>query len=113
MRTHVRLNRQGFRDIDHALKADPGVRRLLVVGDSIAFGWGVPDPKDRFGVWIGRENPVGELRAFSILTGTFALEGRTGTLAVLGPRRMSYQRAFHGIDILREALGEAPDVFVS
>ncbi len=71
------------------------------------------DPKDRFGVWIGRENPVGELRAFSILTGTFALEGRTGTLAVLGPRRMSYQRAFHGIDILREALGEAPDVFVS
>ncbi len=70
-------------------------------------------PEGRFGVWIGRENPVGELRAFSILTGTFALDGRTGTLAVLGPRRMSYQRAFHGIDILREALGQAPDVLVS
>ncbi len=70
-------------------------------------------PQDGFGVWIGRENPVGELRAFSVLTSTFALDGRIGTLAVLGPRRMSYQRAFHGIDILCEALGEAPEAFVS
>jgi hypothetical protein len=31
----------------------------------------------------------------------------------MGPRRMSYQRAFHGIDILREALGQAPEAFVS
>jgi len=74
------------------------------------------DLEDRdqgFGVWIGHENPMGELRAFSILTGRFAWEGQTGTLAVLGPRRMSYQRAFHGIDILREALGQAPNVFDS
>jgi heat-inducible transcriptional repressor len=69
--------------------------------------------EEEFGVWIGRENPVGELRAFSILTGTYALEGRRGTLAVLGPRRMSYQRAFHGIDILREALGRAQENIVS
>ena len=73
----------------------------------------VEDPRQEFGVWIGHENPVGELRAFSILTGKFAWQGRTGTLAVLGPRRMSYQRAFHGIDILREALGQGPEVFVS
>ena len=31
-----------------------------------------------------------------------------GLLAVLGPRRMSYQRAFHGMDILREALEPGP-----
>ncbi len=73
----------------------------------------VEDPREEFGVWIGHENPVGELRAFSVLTGKFEWEGRTGTLAVLGPRRMSYQRAFHGIDILREALGRGPEVFVS
>ena len=71
------------------------------------------ESRDGFGVWIGRENPCDELRAFSVLTGSFALDGRTGTLAVLGPRRMSYQRAFHGIDILREALSEAPEAFVS
>ncbi len=70
------------------------------------------EPQAEFGVWIGRENPVGELRAFSILTGSFDLDGRPGTLAVLGPRRMSYQRAFHGIDVLREALGQSPETFV-
>ncbi|MFT5233421.1 MAG: heat-inducible transcriptional repressor [Candidatus Krumholzibacteriia bacterium] len=72
----------------------------------------VEKPGHEFGVWIGHENPVGELRAFSILTGQFQWEGRTGTLAVLGPRRMSYERAFHGIDILREALDQRPDAVV-
>jgi len=57
-----------------------------------------------FGVWIGRENPVGTLRRFSLLTGSFDLDGRRGVLAVLGPRRMSYHRALHGIDVLRRAL---------
>ncbi|MBU8870811.1 MAG: heat-inducible transcriptional repressor HrcA [Gemmatimonadales bacterium] len=55
----------------------------------------------RFGVWIGSENPVGPLRGFTVLTGRFELDGRPGTLAVLGPRRMSYQRAFQGIEIMR------------
>ncbi len=71
------------------------------------------ESRQEFGVWIGRENPVGELRSFSVLTGTYALDGRVGTLAVLGPRRMSYQRAFHGLDALREALGQPPAAIVS
>lgn len=58
-----------------------------------------------FGVWIGSENPVGRLRRFAVLTGRFELDGRPGTLAVLGPRRMSYQRAFQGIDVLRRIAG--------
>ena len=59
---------------------------------------------DKVGVWIGAENPVGGLRPFSILTGRFILDGRRGVLAVLGPRRMWYQRAFRGIEVLRSAL---------
>jgi transcriptional regulator of heat shock response len=59
-----------------------------------------------FRVWIGRENPVGELRRFSLLTGRFDLEGRSGLLAVLGLRRMSYQRALHGMEILRRVIVE-------
>ena len=55
----------------------------------------------RFGVWIGSENPVGRLRRFTVLTGRFEMDGRPGTLAVLGPRRMSFQRVFQGIDIMR------------
>jgi heat-inducible transcriptional repressor len=59
---------------------------------------------DRVAVWIGKENPVGGLRSFSVLTGRFCLDGRRGLLAVLGPRRMWYQRAFRGIEVLRGAL---------
>jgi heat-inducible transcriptional repressor len=63
-----------------------------------------PATLDGFRVWIGRENPVGELRRFSLMTGGYDLDGRQGLLVVLGPRRMSYQRAFHGMEILRKVI---------
>lgn len=56
------------------------------------------------GVWIGTENPIGDLRSFSLLSTPFDLGGRRGILAVLGLRRMPYQRAFSGIDVLRRSL---------
>jgi heat-inducible transcriptional repressor len=59
---------------------------------------------DGLGVWIGQENPIGDLRAFSLLTGRFSMNGRRGVLAVLGPRRMWYQRALQGIAVVRRAL---------
>ncbi len=59
---------------------------------------------DDLSVWIGAENPVGELRSFSLLTSPFDLDGRRGILAVLGLRRMPYRRAFTGLDFLRRAL---------
>lgn len=60
--------------------------------------------EDDVQVWIGRENPVGGLKPFSMLTSEFRLGGRRGILAVLGPRRMWYQRAFRGIEVLRRSL---------
>jgi heat-inducible transcriptional repressor len=56
------------------------------------------------GVWIGRENPVNELHEFAVVSHRFPLAGREGILAVLGPRRLPYQRAFTGIHTLREHL---------
>ncbi len=56
------------------------------------------------GVWIGRENPVGDLREFTVVSHRFPLGGREGILAVLGPRRMPYDRALAGIDLLRTNL---------
>lgn len=60
--------------------------------------------KDGVGIWIGQENPLGELQQFSMLTGRFDLDGQQGLLAVLGPRRMWYQRAFFGIDAMQQVM---------
>jgi len=64
--------------------------------------------KDGFGVWIGSENPVRGLRHFTVLTRGFVVDGRRGVLAVLGPRRMGFQRAFHGMDLLGTAIDADP-----
>jgi hypothetical protein len=48
-RRYVRQNAAGFRDVEHALEVAPGVRRLLIVGDSYAAGSGIERPGDRFG----------------------------------------------------------------
>ncbi len=68
---------------------------------------------DGYRVWIGQENPVGELRRFSLLTGSYDLDGRPGLLAVLGPRRMSYQRALHGMEIMRRVIVDSGGLLAS
>jgi len=55
-------------------------------------------------VWIGDENPVGELRPFSLLSAPFSVGGRRGILAVLGLRRMPYPRAVAGMDVVLNTL---------
>jgi hypothetical protein len=52
-RRFVQLNQSGVRDVEHAIDAAPGVRRLLVVGDSYAMGDGLDDPDARFGARLG------------------------------------------------------------
>jgi lysophospholipase L1-like esterase len=41
-------NREGFRDVDHALAKPPGVYRIVVLGDSIAAGLHVDRNEDLF-----------------------------------------------------------------
>src|SRR5262249_15357071 len=48
-RRYGKLNREGWRDVDHAIPRPAGTRRLLVVGDSFAFGLGIPHIEDRLG----------------------------------------------------------------
>ena len=78
------------------LESPRSIREALKLLDREACG--------RLGVWIGRENPVGELREFTLVSHRFPLAGREGILAVLGPRRMPYQRALTGIHTLRDEL---------
>jgi hypothetical protein len=44
--TPLALNAEGFRDRDHAKAKPPGVRRVVGIGDSYMFGWGVEAGKD-------------------------------------------------------------------
>lgn len=41
-------NALGFRDVEHAVERAPGVRRVLVLGDSVAAGQGVARTEDIF-----------------------------------------------------------------
>lgn len=53
-RRHVQLNRAGFRDVEPPPAAADGTRRIAVIGDSYAFGWGIPDISDRVGERLAR-----------------------------------------------------------
>ncbi|MCP3915631.1 MAG: hypothetical protein GY711_08760 [bacterium] len=44
----VEVNATGFRDIERAEQKPDGVRRVVLLGDSVAWGWGV-DADERFG----------------------------------------------------------------
>ena len=53
-RKFVSLNQAGFRDAEHPRLGSLDHQRLLVLGDSLAFGWGLPDTKDRFGEQVAK-----------------------------------------------------------
>jgi len=63
-----------------------------------------PENDEGIAVWIGSENPIDELQPFSLVSSPFAVEGRHGVLAVLGLRRMSYDRAIRGMQVLVRTL---------
>ena len=51
---HVSLNGSYLRDREFNPQKRPGELRVAVIGDSIAFGWGVNDPNNRFGNQLER-----------------------------------------------------------
>jgi len=44
---YVHLNARGYRDREFSGRSDPKELRILAIGDSFVYGWGVPDPRDR------------------------------------------------------------------
>jgi hypothetical protein len=44
---YVYLNARGYRDGEFERRSDGGERRILVLGDSYAYGWGIENTKDR------------------------------------------------------------------
>jgi lysophospholipase L1-like esterase len=61
-RRRVRTSRAGFRDRDYAVPKPPGTLRIVGIGDSLMFGWGVDDGEDFLAVLeerLARERPEG------------------------------------------------------
>src|SRR5207249_4774664 len=92
---HIVLKQEGFRDANHSVVAPQGSNRLLVIGDSYAFGDGIEDPDDRFGAVLGR-----------------ALQDSTGqTWEVLHASRQD-THTLHHLAILHGVLKYRPQVVV-
>jgi hypothetical protein len=54
-RRNVQLNSEGFRDIEHPHETPGDERRMLIVGDSYAFGSGLDEIDSRLGEELARE----------------------------------------------------------
>ncbi len=60
-RYRVTINARGLRDREHALAPAPGVTRIVLLGDSFAWGWGVDDGRSFADVLEERLGPAVEV----------------------------------------------------
>lgn len=56
----LKTNQEGFRDRDHGLEKPAGKRRVLFLGDSVLFGWSLPE-EARFTNVLARLRPDWEV----------------------------------------------------
>jgi hypothetical protein len=66
-RTRVLTGRAGFRDSDYAAEKGRGVRRIVGIGDSLMFGWGVEQGQDYLSQVEERLNAGGGAGAWEVL----------------------------------------------
>ena len=60
-------------------------------------------------VYIGEESPVKNMKDCSIVTATYELaEGGTGTVGIIGPKRMDYKKV---VKTLKNLTEELDDIF--
>ena len=58
-------------------------------------------------VFIGDENPAGELRRFGVVVSTYGIDGEvTGVLGVLGPTRMAYGRSISSVRYMARLMSD-------
>ena len=56
-------------------------------------------------VYIGEESPVKNMKDCSIVTATYELaEGGTGTVGIIGPKRMDYENVVDNLKTLKVQL---------
>ena len=67
------------------------------------------DDKTGIQIYIGEESPVSNMKDCSIITATYELEeGGKGTIGIIGPKRMDYQKV---VSTLKNLTGELDTIF--
>lgn len=67
------------------------------------------DSSNGIQVYIGEEAPVSSMKDCSIVTATYELaEGAKGTIGIIGPKRMDYQKV---VSTLKNLTGELDEIF--
>ncbi|MDP2645966.1 MAG: SGNH/GDSL hydrolase family protein [Desulfobacterales bacterium] len=94
-RRYVSINTRGFRDVEHTLPKGLGTRRLLVVGDSFAFGWGINRIENRFGEELAKKLKAKTRNSWESIN---ASRPDTHTL--------------QHIDFLKQSLAHKPDIVI-
>ncbi len=61
---------------------------------------------DGLTIVIGSEHASPDLHAFSLVASTFSDGGKSGTVGVIGPTRMRYQRAISVVDSVSQAVSQ-------
>lgn len=58
-------------------------------------------------VYIGNETPVAGMKDCSIVTATYELdEGMKGTIGIIGPKRMDYEKVVNSLKLLKQQLDD-------
>ena len=58
-------------------------------------------------VYIGNETPIQSMKECSVVTATYELdEGMKGTIGIIGPKRMDYEKVVHNLKMLKNQLDD-------
>lgn len=65
------------------------------------------DPGTGIKVYIGEEGPVESMKDCSVVTATYDLgNGLQGTIGIIGPKRMDYEKVMDNLNTVKESLNE-------
>jgi len=70
MGVDVAINSKGLRDAEHAYEKSDSTFRILLLGDSITMGWGVPQDQiyaDILEVQLNRNPPLPDVKKFEVI----------------------------------------------
>lgn len=118
-RRYVRLNRNGFRDSEHSLSRVACTHRVLLIGDSYAFGTGIRRTQDRLGEQLAMRLDSATAAPWEVINASHPNLHTLDEIAILGstvayhPDVVILVYVFNDIDYLspvteRTVLTEAP-----